>query len=75
LNWQVQRETQTFAASAGVRGLPAFVSWKLFFVHIVKVVNLGPADNIKNLRMVVSIWCDEQPSAMQDTAKLASPTP
>jgi hypothetical protein len=75
LNRQVKRETQTFAASASVRGLPTFISRRLVFVHIFKVVNLGPADNIKNFRMVVSIWRDEQPSTMQDTAKLAPPMP
>jgi hypothetical protein len=75
LNWQVERETQTSTAVA--RGLPAFVTWKLVFVHIVKVINLnlGPADNVKNFRMVVSIWRDKQPSTMQDTTKLTSPTP
>jgi len=73
LNRQVKRETQTFAAV--VRGLPAFVSWVLVFVHIINVVGTGSTDNVKNFRMVVSIWCDEQPFTMQDTAKLTSPTP
>jgi hypothetical protein len=55
--------------------MPTFVGWTLVFVHILKVVNLGSANNVKNLRVVVPIWRDEQPLPMQDTAKLASPTP
>jgi hypothetical protein len=55
--------------------MPAFVYWALVFVHFLKVVILGSADNVKNLRVVVPIWRDEQPLPMQDTAKLASATP
>jgi hypothetical protein len=55
--------------------MTAFVDRTLVFVHILKVVNLGPADNVKNLRVVVPGWWNVQPFTMQDTAKLASAMP
>jgi hypothetical protein len=55
--------------------MTAFVDRTLVFVHILKVINLGPADNVKNLRVVVPSRWDEQPFTMQDTAKLASAMP